>query len=220
MLPRCGRVLCAVAVAAAISGCDGGGALRSDRPMSYVALRYEATVRQTEDFTCGGASLATILTYYWATPTSEDTALATLKTRYSAARLHHLSEKGLSFDDLIYMANKLGFSAEGAKVPVNQLPSLAGPVIVHLNKGKFQHFVVLRRVGKGVYYVSDPIVGELTMHANEFEAQYTGYALAVWKSDANLPTRSVLTNPRDGIRVSDALRRAINVPSWPFTPGL
>jgi hypothetical protein len=208
----------ACAVALSTAGCVAGPKI-SDRPTSYLAMRYEATVPQKQEFTCGAASIATLLTYYWRTPTSEQTVLNTLKGRYTKDQIRHISETGLSFDDLIYMAQALGFSAEGAKVAINQLPNLAGPVIVHLNKAAFQHFVVLRKVGDGVYYLSDPVVGQLTMHADEFAAQYTGNALAVWKSSAGLPVNAKLTNPRDGIRVGDSLTREINVPYPPYSPG-
>lgn len=208
--------LCALASIAV--GCAAGPRI-NDRPIPFLAMRYDATVPQKEDFTCGAASIASILTYYWQTPTSETKVLDTLNGRYTEAQVHHISETGLSFDDLIYMAQKLGFSAAGAKVALDQLPNLAGPVIIHLDKGNFKHFIVLRKVGDHVYYVSDPVVGQLTMHADEFEAQYTGNALAVWKSSADLPTHTKLGNPRDGIRVSDSLRRQINVPYPPFSPG-
>lgn len=207
------------AIASNAAGCAAGPKI-SDRPISILAMRYEATVPQKQEFTCGAASIATILTYYWQTPTSEATVLDTLKGRYTEDQIHHISETGLSFDDLIYMAEKIGFLAEGAKVALSQLPNLAGPVIVHLEKGDFKHFVVLRKVGDRVYYVSDPVVGQLSMHADEFEAQYTGNALAVWKASVDLPTHAKLINPRDGISVGDSLRREINVPYPPFSPGL
>jgi uncharacterized protein len=191
-----------------------------DRPTSYAAMRFEATVPQNADFTCGAASIATLLTYYWGTPTTEAAALATLKHRYTEAEIKSIGEHGLSFDDLIFMSNKLGFVAQGAKVSLDQLANLSGPVIAHLDKGAFQHFVVLQRVGESVYYIADPIVGQLAMSADEFGTQYTGNALAIWKADADLPSHSMLTNPRDGIRVGDSLRRIINVPALPFQPGV
>jgi uncharacterized protein len=200
------------------SGCAAGPKV-SDRPMSYLAMRYEATVPQQQEFTCGAASIATILTYYWRMPTSETAVLDTLKGRYTEEQIKHISETGLSFDDLIYMAQRLGFSAEGAKITASQLPNLAGPVIVHLEKGSFKHFVVLRRVGDGIYYVSDPVVGQLSMHADEFETQYSGNALAVWKTSSTLPIHAILMTPRDGIRVGDSLEKEINVPYPFFNPG-
>jgi predicted double-glycine peptidase len=213
------RCLHAIAIALLVAGC----ALESpvpDRPVSYLALRFESTIPQRMDFTCGAASLATVLTFYWNSPTSEEAALAPLKGRYTDEQIRKLGEIGLSFDDLIYMASKLGFSAEGAKVPIEQLAELSGPVIVHLDKGTFKHFVVLRRIGDGVYYVSDPVVGQLAMHADEFKEQYTGNALAIWKTGADLPRNAKLERPRDGIDVDGTLRRNINIPNRPFHPHL
>lgn len=204
-------------LASNICGCSDATPIQ--RPKSYLALRYEATVPQRDEFTCGAASLATLFTFYWQTPTTETTVLKTLEGRYTKDQIKHISETGLSFDDLIYMAGKLGFAAEGAKVDIGQLVNLAGPVIVNLNKGALKHFVVLRKVGDQVYYVSDPVVGQLTMNDAEFKTQYTGYIMAVWKPDATLPQHTIIVNPRDGLRVSDSLWRNINVPMLPLNPG-
>lgn len=200
-------------------GCSAGPKV-ADRPRSYLALRFEATVPQRKDFSCGAASMATLLTYYWGRPTTEADALAVLRPRYTAAQLETIGAHGLSFDDLIFIASRFGFLAQGARIPLDQLPKLSGPVIVQLDKGSFQHFVVLRRVGAGVYYVSDPVVGQLAMSAAAFSTQYTGNALAVWKAGTPLPLHTVLMNPRDGVRVGDSLRRVINVPMLPFQPGV
>jgi uncharacterized protein len=203
-----------------MSGCGDLGYKVNDRPVSYTERRFEATIPQREEFTCGAASIATILTFYWNQPTTEAAVLATLKGRYSEKQIQHISETGLSFDDLVYMNEQLGFSAQGGKVNIAKLANLAGPVIVHLNKGDLKHFVVLRKVGDDVYYVSDPVVGELAMSAGDFQDQFTGYILAIWRDDVPLRSHTMLTNPRDGIRVADGLWRVINVPTTPFSPGL
>jgi predicted double-glycine peptidase len=203
----------------ATGGCVDGDTV-PDRPFSYLAMRYEATIPQQKDFTCGAASMATLLTYYWGTPTSEGDALSTLRGRYADSQLGALTQQGLSFDDLIYMANQLGFEAQGARIEVDELAKLEAPVIVHLDKGSLKHFVVLRKVGDGVFYVSDPVVGQLTMDAGNFKQQYTGNVLTVWRRNAALPANARLAYPRDGIRLGDSLRRGINVPAPPFHPGL
>ncbi len=202
-----------------VIGCGRDETVVSDRPMSYLALRFEATIPQREEFTCGAASLATLLTFYWHTPTTEVQALKTLEGRYTKKQIGNLSHTGISFDDLIYMAQHLDFQAEGAKVDINELPNLAGPVIVNLDKGSLKHFVVLRKVGDEVYYVSDPVVGQLAMSQAEFAMQFTGYIMAIWKEQTGLPQHTMFVNPRDGIRVSDSLWRAINVELLPFNPG-
>lgn len=183
-----------------------------DRPKSFLSIRFEATTPQFLDFTCGAASLGTLLTFYWSVPMSEESALGILQHRYSKEEMAKVTQDGLSFDDLIYIANQMGFSAEGAKVDISELKNLSGPVIVHLDKGAFQHFVVLRGVGDGVFYLSDPAAGAVTMQADEFRSFYTGHALAIWKEGAKLPKHTWLTTPRDGINLEGTMWRVVNRP--------
>ena len=184
------------------------------RPVSMLGLRFEATVSQAFDYTCGAASVATVLTYYWNQPTTEADVIEVLKQRYSLSEIAKRRDTGLSFDDLIFMAQKLGFSAQGAQVKLDQLPQLKGPVIVQLVNPKFNHFVVLRRVGKGVYYVSDPIVGSRAMSAAEFQSEFSGNALAIWRPDTVLPLNPKLMQPRDGLSVTNSLKDVINATPW------
>ena len=184
------------------------------RPVSLLALRYEATIPQRFDYTCGAASVATLLTYYWNTATTEAQVIAALRQRYSLDEIARRRDTGLSFDDLIFAADRLGFDAQGAQIALTELPKLQGPVIVQLTNDKFQHFVVLRRTGSGVYYVSDPIVGELAMAASEFRADFSGYALAIWRSDTPLPSGAKLMRPRDGVSVTNSMEKVLNAGSW------
>lgn len=188
------------------------------RPVSHLALRFEATVPQVFDYTCGAASVATILTYYWGRPTGEKDAIDALRARYSLEEIALRRETGLSFDDLVVIAERLGFAAEGARIEAAELAKLEGPVIVHLDKRRFQHFAVLRRVGDGVYYVSDPIVGQRAMDAEEFRREFTGRVLAIWREGAALPRGSVLMRPRDGLSVRQTLGPVINAPSLHVQP--
>jgi predicted double-glycine peptidase len=201
----------------ATSACDVGQPV-SDRPKSILYLRYEATVPQIADFTCGAASLATVMTFYWNMPVSEVKLLNALKVRYTEEQIKHINDTGLTFDDMILMSRSVGFEAEGVKLPLEELPKINGPIIVHLDKGEFKHFVVLRKVGDGVYYVSDPIVGQLAMHKTEFSEQYTGDALTIWKDGTILPGGTVLASPRDGINVDQTVSPIINVQPFRFTP--
>jgi predicted double-glycine peptidase len=152
-------------------------------------------VRQTFDFSCGAAALATMLTYYWGVPTTEIDVMKVLRSRYPEQDWKSLQDRGFSFDDLIWAAGKLGFEAQGAEVSAGQLAKLDGPVIVHLDKGKFQHFSVARAAKAGHVFLSDPVVGTVTLSLGEFEEQYTGNALAVWKRGAPLPKSAILGRP-------------------------
>jgi len=197
--------------AVAFSACRGDEAARPVRPVSYLALRYEATIPQAFDYTCGASSVATILTYYFGRPTTEAEIIGALRKRYSIGEIAKRRETGLSFDDLIFAANQLGYAAEGAHIVSSELRKLEGPVVVHLDKGKFQHFAVLRRVGDNVLYLSDPVVGQVAMGDAEFESEFSGNILAIWREGAELPRTASLSRPRDGVSLLNTVGRLNNV---------
>jgi len=199
--------------AIALSACRGDKAAHPIRPMSYLALRYEATIPQAFDYTCGASSVATILSYYFDRPTTEAEIIGALRKRYSIEEIAKRRETGLSFDDLIFAANQLGYSAEGAHIVSSELRKLEGPVIVHLDKGKFQHFAVLRLVGDNVFYLSDPVVGQVTMSSAEFDSEFSGNILAIWKEGTELPRTASLSRPRDGVSLLNTVGRLSNVPT-------
>jgi predicted double-glycine peptidase len=177
------------------------------RPRPYVELRFANTVRQLEDFSCGAAAMATIATFYFETPTSEVEALAALEATYEGD-FSTSQQDGFSLTDLIRAANYMGYEAQAVAIEAAELTKLDGPVIVHLDKEILQHFVVLRRINESVAYVSDPIVGDTTMRRHDFEEQYTGKALAIWREGQDLPPFSRLTDIADSIPLSVTLPAA------------
>ncbi len=172
------------------------------RPKSFIERKFDGVVGQTADFTCGAASVATVLTFYWNRPTSEIEVLDIIRSRYTAEEWKNREGNGVSFDDLIFAAKKLGFEATGAEITLDDLPKLAAPVILHLDKGRFQHFSVLRRAVSEVYYMADSIVGQVVLTQADLRPQYTGKALAIAKRKADLPRGSALSAVRDGTSVS------------------
>jgi hypothetical protein len=191
------------------------------RPRSFHQRRFDNVVRQVLEFSCGSASLATVLTYFLNRPTTEAEVIAILKERYPTfEQWKEKSNDGFSFEDIIFAADKIGFRAEAARVGLAQLTRLDGPVIVHLNKGSWQHFTVLRRFHQGFAYLADPINGQVTMLDAEFAAEYTGSALAVWDPRRRLAKGSPLQAVRNGLRTDDILSGAINATTrqWNHPP--
>jgi predicted double-glycine peptidase len=180
------------------------------RPQSFQARRYANVVRQVLEFSCGSASLATLLTFFLGRPTTEAEVITLLRQRYpSDADWRGKQEAGFSFEDLTFAADRLGFAAQAARIELAQLPRIAGPVIVHLNKGAWQHFSVLRAAQQGFYYIADPIQGQVTMLDHEFRREFTGAVLAVWQRGQGFPSASPLQAVRDGVSVEHTTSRAI-----------
>ncbi len=180
------------------------------RPQSWQQRRFANVVRQVLEFSCGSASLATLLTHFLNRPTTEAEVIAMLMRRYpSEAEWRRKQESGFSFEDLIFASNNLGFAAQAARVPVAELPRIAGPVIIHLDKGEWQHFSVLRATHQGFHYIADPIRGQVTMLDHEFRREFTGAVLAVWRRGQAVPGNSPLQAIRDGVSVETTAARAI-----------
>ena len=153
---------------------------------SWTALRGKDVVLQRLDFSCGAASIATLATYFLGEPTTEEAALQIIRARYTPDEWKKKKKDGLSMEDLAYIAKKLGFEAEGARLGLAALLKLNGPVIVHFNKGEFQHFSVLRGIDRMTVYLADPALGRVAMSMGMFVDQFTGAVLAVWD-----PTKAV-----------------------------
>lgn len=183
------------------------------RPQSWQARRYANVVRQVLEFSCGSASLATLLTFFLGRPTTEMEVITLLRQRYPAeTEWRRKREQGFSFEDIIFAAERLGFAAQAARIEVPQLPQIAGPVIVHLNKGAWEHFSVLRAAREGFYYIADPVQGQVTMLEHEFRREFTGAVLAVWRRGRGVPTASPLQAVRDGVSLERSISRMINPP--------
>ena len=198
----------------------GGPAAAEDtlmrRPQSYQQRRYATVVRQVMEFSCGSASLATLLTYFLATPTTEADVITILRQRYATEEAwRQKQESGFSFEDMIFAADRLGFAAQAGRIDMAELPRIAGPVIVHLDKGEWQHFSVLRAARDGFFYMADPIHGQVTMMEYEFRREFTGAVLAVWRRGEGLASRSPLQAVRDGVSVETTVSRAIQLSTVP-----
>lgn len=180
------------------------------RPQSWQQRRFANVVRQVLEFSCGSASLATLLTFYLGRPTGEGEVITLLRQRYPGEEAWRTKQaQGFSFEDIIFAADRLGFAAQAARIEVPQLPQIAGPVIIHLDKGAWQHFSVLRASRDGFHYLADPIHGQVTMLDGEFRREFTGAVLAIWRRGQGLPGTSPLQTVRDGVSVERTISRAI-----------
>ncbi|KAF1699036.1 ABC transporter [Pseudoxanthomonas jiangsuensis] len=123
--------------------------------------------------------------------------LAELRQRFP------LSLKGARLDQLIHIAQRLGFSTRPLRLDLEELGQLRLPCILHWD---LNHFVVLAKVGKSKVTVLDPAVGERRLPLSEVSNHFTGVALeltptAQFKPRKATPTVSArqLTGPVRGL---------------------
>lgn len=139
---------------------------------TLVALQEQAVVRQTADYSCGAAALATLLTYGLGDRVTEHdilrAALAPLPQDEVAVR----EQQGLSLADLQRVAQERGHKAQGFRVPPGALLRVQGPVLVFLKAQGAQHFTVLQGIRGPYAYLADPSVGHLRLPLPTFFAMW------------------------------------------------
>lgn len=134
-------------------------------------VRYIPQETATE---CGLACLAMVLDFYgW---------------RGGLAELRrHLGDgqQPLTLAGLSRAASRMGLAARPVSLRFNELRALRRPAILHW---RFDHFVVLEKVGRGWLTLHDPAIGRRRVEFAEVDSAFTGIALEL-QPGANLKPR-------------------------------
>lgn len=147
---------------------------------SWVGMKQEHIVMQSFDYSCGAATMATLLTYYWNDPTGEQDILIDLGNLLTHEQLMERQENGLALTDLKHIAINRGYRAEIGKLDsVHNLYELKVPVIVAISPNNYNHFVVLRRVAGNKVFLADPIRGNISYTVSEFSKIWIANTLLV-----------------------------------------
>ena len=150
-------------------------------PITWQAIQKKNVVKQDIDYSCGSASLATILTYFYNQPTTESQVIRDLA----------LNKQMASFQDLANVSQKYGFIGKGIATNYDSLKKIKIPAIVYLNHNRTDHFSVLRAIDDTHVYLADPSWGNRTLTRKQFEkiwntrndAQYQGKVLLILPTD-------------------------------------
>lgn len=134
-------------------------------------------ILQSEAAECGLASLAMVVSAH-----GLSLSLAELRQRFP------LSLKGAKLNQLIHVAQQLGFSTRPLRLDMEDLGKLKLPCILHWD---FNHFVVLAKVGKSKVTLLDPAIGEKNLSIAEASERFTGVALELTPTAEFQPRKAV-----------------------------
>lgn len=132
---------------------------------SWKQLRDARLVKQDKDYSCGAASIATVLSEYFRRPTTEDEVL---KLLVDVAQ----NEGRASFADMEAILPKLGFKGVGLATSWEQLIALKIPVIVYVRQRKEDHFTVISGISDDKVKLSDPSLGNRILTRGQFKAMW------------------------------------------------
>lgn len=146
------------------------------RVTSLREARFATTMRQKYDFSCGSAALATLLTYHYGQPVSEQEVFAKM---YAAGDRAKIGKQGFSLLDMKHYLTARGFQADGFEQPVERLLHEGLPAIVLLSERGYRHFVVVKGLNRGRVLVGDPAMGTRAMSLERFRSLWVNGILFV-----------------------------------------
>ncbi|WP_160716397.1 peptidase domain-containing ABC transporter [Chitinophaga solisilvae] len=114
--------------------------------------------KQIDLMDCGATCLRIIFKYY-----------GQLVSIHKIRKLCQTTKNGVNLLGLSEAAEKLGFRTYGARLSLEQLNQIELPCILHWNQ---KHFVVLYRIRKGRYFISDPAGGLISYDEREFRSNW------------------------------------------------
>ncbi len=162
----------------------GGGGNYNLRVDSMKQVRFGTIVRQEQDWSCGSAAVATLLTYHYNHPVNEAEALDAMYAKGNQAKIRR---EGFSLLDIKVYLESLGYQANGFETSLERLMRVKVPAIVIINDNGYNHFVVVKGLRHGNVLLGDPAKGNRVISRAAFEE--------MWENKIVF----VITSRRDGV---------------------
>ncbi len=150
---------------------------------SWKTLRDGKVVKQRFDYSCGAASLATILNEFYGQSLSELELVNAIDN----------GNRRASFSDMKNTLGEFGFRAQGFATTYEQLAKLKIPVVVYLKYRRDDHFSVLRGVDDHTVWLADSSLGNRTFSKHQFmdmwdtrNAELNGKFLVILPAEAEV----------------------------------
>lgn len=169
-------LMCAAARSADLEAYTPQDGAYTMRVTSVKEARFRTTMRQKYDFSCGSAALATLLTYHYNRPVSEQEVFAKM---YQSGDRAKIGKQGFSLLDMKNYLTAQGYQADGFEQPVEKLAEERLPAIVLLSERGYKHFVVVKGLSRGRVLVGDPAMGTRAMSLERFESMWVNRILFV-----------------------------------------
>lgn len=172
-------LLATAAPAAALGGevnVSGIGGVFGVPVTSMKERRNMTVVRQQYDFSCGAAAVATLLSYHYGRPTTEEQVF---RAMYAAGDKKTIQQRGFSMLEMKRYLDGLGYHSDGFRLKLERLQKIGVPVITLITTNGYTHFVVVKGMADGKILVGDPAFGVTVLDQATFETIWSGTILAI-----------------------------------------
>jgi uncharacterized protein len=193
------------AMAATVEVTPGVGSRMLLQIWSMRELKVRSVILQKYDYSCGSAAVATLLTYHYDHPLTEETAF---RTMFNHGNQDKIQKEGFSFLDMKRFLDAHGYPADGFQVSLDDLSKAGIPAIVLMVDNGYHHFVVVKGMRGNTVLIGDPAVGLRVVPREQFEASWPSRVVFVIH---DFPTRGEFNTARDwSVRPTSPLGRPLS----------
>ncbi len=127
---------------------------------------FSCTVHQQFDFSCGSAAVATLLTYQYGDPVTEQDVFQAMWDHGDQAKIR---QDGFSLLDMKRYLDARGYQSNGYEVPIEKLIENSVPAVMLISDHGYNHFVVIKGLSKDRVLLGDPSAGARVMSRERFQ---------------------------------------------------
>lgn len=193
------------AMAATIEVTPGVGSRMLLQVWSMRELKVRSVILQKYDYSCGSAAVATLLTYHYDRPLTEETAF---RMMFDHGNQDKIQKEGFSFLDMKRFLEAHGYPADGFQVSLDDFSKAGIPAIVLMVDKGYHHFVVVKGMRGDKVLLGDPAVGLRVVPREQFEASWPSRVVFVIH---DFPARGEFNTARDwSVRPMSPLGRPLS----------
>ncbi|MGR9013811.1 MAG: C39 family peptidase [Gammaproteobacteria bacterium] len=188
------------------NGMAGGG--NYDVPVTtFLERRFKTVYKQQYDFSCGSATLASLLSFHYDDVVDEQSVFVDM---YQHGNQQKIQTEGFSLLDIKRYLERRGYRSDGFKIKLDQLIEANVPAITIINRDGYLHFVIIKGLNEQEVLVGDPAVGIKAIPRDEFETMWNKRILFLIHDKKELAARHFQDQQEWALRVKAPLGLAVD----------
>ena len=163
-------------------------------------LQFSNITKQSYDYSCGSAALATLLNAYLGENLSERQVIQGLMEYGNKKKISE--RRAFSLLDMKQFVQKLGYDGNGYKADMKDLTELDVPCIIPIEFLGYRHFTILRGFSGNHIFLADPFRGNTSYTISTFEKMWYQNVIFI-VDNKNTRTLSALKLTNNDLRYID-----------------
>jgi len=161
-------------------------------PLNEMQFKY--ITKQSYDYSCGSAALATLLNAYLGENFTERQVIQGLMDLGSKEKI--AERRAFSLLDMKKFVSTIGYTGNGYKAELSDLETLGKPCILPIEFLGYRHFTVFRGIHGSHIFLADPYRGNTSYTLSAFKGMWFENVIFVVDRPeaANWPNRMALSN--------------------------